>query len=170
MPEPASSFILVPDPHPTVVAERERISARRVMIGSRLGVWGLVGGFGTMTAFTVGAPISLAAAIYVMGAGVLVSGVGTVIAATGVLRRSGAVPRMIRTAALAGMPLGGVLAVLGITSLTKWEPLVAVVNAFTPAAGILGALVVILLLAGLFIAFRGGADHTPNPESHDLVP
>ena len=154
MSEPATNVILLPDPHPTVAADRERVSARRVMIGARLGVWGLVGGLGAMTAFTVGAPLSLAAAIYAIGAGVLVSGVGTLVAAAGVLRRSGAVPRVIRTAALAGIPLGAALAVLGITTLTQWAPLVAIVNAFTPTAGILGALVVALLLAGLVVASR----------------
>jgi hypothetical protein len=34
--------------------------------------WGLVGGFGTITAFTLGAPISLSVATSAMGAGLIV--------------------------------------------------------------------------------------------------
>ena len=60
-------------------------SAARIKVGSRLAVWGLVGGFGVMTAFTLGAPISLTAAMFVMGAGVLISGLGTLLASVGVL-------------------------------------------------------------------------------------
>ena len=104
-----------------------------------------------MTAGTLGAPISLEAAFLVMGGGVLLSGLGTLLAATAALRSPQRLPALVRTSALVGLPLGGVLGLLGITSLTQWGPLVGIVNALTPAAGILGALVVVLLVLGFFI-------------------
>ena len=125
-------------------------SASRIRTGSRLGVWGLVGGIGVMTAFTLGAPISLGVAMSVMGAGVLLSGLGTLVASTSVVRSDHCVSLAVRAAAVAGVPLGAVLSLLGLTSLTQWAPLVGIVNALTPAAGILGALVLVLLIVGFF--------------------
>lgn len=133
---------------PAAEAARSRFHLK---VGSRVGVWGLVGGLGTMTAGTLGAPISLEAAFLVMGGGVLLSGLGTLLAATAALRSPQRLPALVRTSALVGLPLGGVLGLLGITSLTQWGPLVGIVNALTPAAGILGALVVVLLVLGFFI-------------------
>lgn len=138
-----------------------------IRTGSRLGVWGLVGGFGVMTAFTLGAPISLASAIAVMGGGLLVSGLGTFLAATGVVQKGDAVPRLVRTAALAGVPLGAALSLLGLASLTQWGPVVAVVNAVTPAAAVLGALVVGLLVIGFFVSLPGSSAADPLSESNE---
>ncbi len=137
---------------PGAVAHPESKSASRIRTGSRLGVWGLAGGVGVMTAFTLGAPISLAAAMALMGAGVFVSGVGTLVASTAVVRGTRLLTPWVRAAAFAGVPLGMVLSLLGLTSLTQWAPLVAIVNALTPAAGILGALVVILLVVSFFVS------------------
>lgn len=145
-----------------LLAPGGRLSAQ-VTVRSRLGVWGLVGGFGAMTAFTLGAPIPLGAAIAVMGGGVLLSGLGTLLASTAVLRRGGGVPSAIRTAALAGVPLGTVLGLLGMTSLTRWGPLVAIVNALTPTAGVLGILVIVLLVVGFFVGLPTDGDDDQAP-------
>jgi hypothetical protein len=139
VPAEASASDLVPGSSP----------AAQIKIGARLGVWGLVGGLGVMTAGTLGAPLTLGAAIAAMGAGLLISGIGTVVASVGVLRTSVSAPRSVRAAALAGLPLGGVLGLLGLTSLTQWSPLVAVVNALTPTAGVLGLIVIVLLVVAL---------------------
>ncbi len=144
------------------VAARAAGTAAQVKIGSRLGVWGLVGGLGTMTAFTLGAPISLATAISVMGGGVLLSGLGTLLAGTAALRSTRPLPRLVRAAALVGLPLGAVLSLLGLTSLTQWGPLVSIVNALTPAAGVLGALVVVLLVVGFFVGLPNTEEDEPT--------
>ena len=142
----------VPAQRPSgVVVEQAGRSAAMIKTGSRLGVWGLAGGIGAMTAFTLGAPVSLPTAMLVMGAGVLVSGLGTVLASVGVLGSKAKAPKVVQAAALAGTPLGLVLGLLGVTGLTQWAPLVAIVHALTPAAGILGAVVVLLLVVGLVV-------------------
>jgi len=140
-------------------------SATQIKVGARLGVWGLVGGIGIVTAGTLGAPLTFGAAMALMGAGLICSGVGTAIASIGVLRRTGRAPRPIRTAAIAGVPLGGVLALLGLTSLTQWPPLVAVVNGLTPAAGLLGAVVVVLLMVGFVLPGFGPQEKGASSES-----
>lgn len=126
-----------------------------IKVGSRMGVWGLVGGFGVMTAFTLGAPVSLGLAISLMGAGVVTSGLGTLAASIAVLRESDSVPTLIRAGAIAGVPLGGALTILGVTSLSRWAPLISIVNAITPIAAGLGAVVVVLLVLGFFLGFPG---------------
>lgn len=142
------------------VTQQHRRIAAQIRVGARLGVWGLVGGFGIMTGFTLGAPISLAAAMSAMGAGLLISGLGTLLASTGVLRATHASSSIVREAAKGGVPLGAVLSLLGLTGLTQWGPLVAIVNALAPGAAALGALVVVVLVLGFFITLPslGGTD------------
>lgn len=142
-----------------------------IKVGSRFGVWGLVGGFGTITAFTLGAPISLGLAISGMGVGLFLSGAGTVAAAIAVLGHADSPPPVLRSAAVAGVPLGVALAALGVTSLTLWDPLVEIVNAITPMAAVLGALVVVLLVIGFFLTKPGGiGDAADDFESEGYDP
>jgi hypothetical protein len=133
-------------------------SSRMIELGARSAVWGLVGGLGLMTAFTVGAPISLGAAIMGMGAGLLMSGLGTVTASLGVFRRSRPCPRLIRVSAVVGLPLGGALSLLGMTSLSLWPALTGIVNGLTLAAGVLGTLVVVLLILGFVLGSTVGLE------------
>ncbi|MEJ2206086.1 MAG: hypothetical protein P8170_18475, partial [Gemmatimonadota bacterium] len=127
--------------------------------GSRLDVWGLVGGFGTRTACTLWAPVSLlGVAIAVMGAGPVPSEAGTVAAAIDVLRHADSPLPALRSAAIAGVPLGVALTALGVTSLTPWDPLVEIVNSITPTAAVLGALVVVLLVIGFFLSKPEGIE------------
>lgn len=151
MPEDAMGSPLNPVPDGASARLPGTKPAVMLKIGSRLGVWGLVGGLGTMTAFAVGAPISFSTAIVVMGGGLLVSGLGTLLGAAAALSETRPLPGTVRAAAFAGLPLGTVLSLLGVTSLTQWGALVSVVNALTLAAGIMGALVVILLVVGFFV-------------------
>jgi hypothetical protein len=52
----------------------------------------------------------------------------------------------------------------------QWEPLIAVVNALTSAAGILGAVVVILLLLGFFVGLRSDDDGESAAEREGGAP
>ena len=162
MPERAPGSGLAAETLSNEVAEQAGRSARVIRAGSRLGVWGLVGGIGAMTAFTLGAPVPLAVAMSLMGVGVLVSGLGTLVASAGVLRRRPQAPKLVRAAGLAGAPLGLVLGMLGVTSLTQWPPLVTIVHVLTPVAGILGALVIVLLSVGLVVG-APNVDDDPEP-------
>ena len=147
------------DPLPVVVAaddeSREIVAARSgsqalLRVSSRLGVWGFVGGFGAaMTAFTLGGPISLGLVFTLMGAGLLVSGLGTITASFLAYRRVADGRGLVKAASLVGMPLGASLAVLGLTSLFQWRALVSIVNAITPTAAVLGAVVIATLSANL---------------------
>ena len=155
------------DPLPVVVAaddeSREIVAARSgsqtlLRVSSRLGVWGFVGGFGPITAFTFGAPISLGLAITLMGVGLLVSGLGTVTASFLAYRRVADGGGLVKAASLVGVPLGASLAVLGLTSLFQWPALVSIVNAITPTAAVLGAVVIAMLVVGFVIEWSRGDD------------
>lgn len=95
-----------------------------------------------------------------MGGGVLVSGLGTLLAGTAALRARRRSPPLIRVATLAAVPLGAVLSLLGLTSLTQWGPLVSIVNALTPGAAVLGAVVVVLLVVGFFTGLPSDEDES----------
>jgi len=129
-----------------------------IRIGSREGVWGLVAGFGVMTAGTLGAPISLGLAISLMGAGLIVSGIGTGVTSWWVLRKAQPQSVLVRLASVLGIPLGGALAILGATSLFRWAPLINLVNWITPVAGILGGLVLVILVIRFLIGTGAEAD------------
>jgi hypothetical protein len=130
----------------TAVPDGLRQARAIIRLGSRAGVWGLVGGFGMMTAFTIGAPITLGLAISSMGVGLIVSGVGTTAASWSALRVARPRNILVRVASVLGLPLGGVLTILGATSLFRWAPLVNLVNWITPVAGTLGGLVLVILV------------------------
>lgn len=133
-------------------------SDQLIKITSRLGVWGFVGGFGAMTAFTLGAPLSLGAAISLMGGGLVLSGVGTGAASVLAHRRLDSECSLLRIASIAGMPLGVSLTLLGTVSLFQWEPLVSVVHAITSSAGFLGVLLILLLIIAFVSQWRNRSE------------
>jgi uncharacterized BrkB/YihY/UPF0761 family membrane protein len=86
-----------------------------------------------------------------MGVGLIVSGVGTAAASLSVLREPHPKSSLVRLASTLGIPLGGALTALGVTSLFRWAPLVEVVNWVTPIAGILGGVVLLILVIQFLI-------------------
>lgn len=148
----------------TSVTRRE--SSALLRASSRAGVWGFVGGFGVMIAGILGAPISLETAMVLMGAGVAVSGLGTLTASWVAYRRVVERGGLVKAAALVGMPLGVSLVLLGLTSAFRWPALVSIVNAVTPAAAILGTVLLVLLVAGFVLQWTREAPVT-RPDMTD---
>lgn len=112
---------------------------------SRLGVWGLAGGFLPVMAFSFGAPISLPTAIAVMAGGFVVGGLSTTLASVLVGRRCPHEARALRLAAALGAPMGLIFATVGVSTFFGWQ-IVSSLGGLTMAG--IGVAVLVLLVAG----------------------
>lgn len=124
-----------------------RQAGRLIRWTSRLGVWGIVGGFAPIIAFTLGAPITLEASISLLAGGLVVGGVGTTAASVLVYRNAPTGSRLLRAVAGLGGPLGVALAAVGITTLLGWEIVSAVGGIGLSIAGV----VLVVLLVATFL-------------------
>lgn len=118
---------------------------------SRLGVWGLAGGFLPVIAFSLGAPVSLPTVMAVMAGGFVVGGISTTLASVLVGRRCPPEARALRLAAVLGAPLGLIFATVGVSTFLGWQ-IVSSLGGITMAG--LGVVVLVLLIAGFMNLWR----------------
>lgn len=144
----------------SVTSPLDEGTARRIKIGARLGVWGLVAALTVPVLSLAGLATASSIAGAVMVGGVVVSGLGIVTAAANVRRALPPGWSLLKVATVSAMPVGVGMAFFGISSLVPVPEWWRVLAGMGAAAAALGVVVLILLVLAFVASYmRAPGDH-----------
>ena len=137
---------LPPDGENNLVLSPEEKRRKLTAISARVGVWGIIGGLGSMLlgAFSPGLAINL------MGFGFAAGGIGAIGTSILVAKDLKRAPLPLKLATFVGFPFGASLLIFGASQLILPPGGFRLVALAIPVGMVLGVALMILLLAGFF--------------------
>ena len=148
--------------YPIEAAERRLMlpltESQSIRITARLGVWGSLIGFGSFLAMGTGLGIPIAVTAGLVSAGMIGGGLG--IAATGalVVRAAGRVAKRVIAGAVAAVPLGLSIFLLGLDVLLNGAVPGNLLTFATMIILVTGCVLGVLLGSGVWTVLRRGAE------------
>lgn len=137
--------------------------SQAIRIAARVGVWGTLAGFGSFLALGAGLGVPVAVAVGLVSAGLIGGGAG--LAATGalVVRAKDRVARKVLAGALATIPLGLSILLLGLDVASNGAIPRNLLTAATTIMLVAGAVLGVLLGSGVWSALRSAEESEDAP-------